>query len=260
MNYGKKSTQKREKELTSKSTMIRKKFYVIFCKSLLVCVFAVMVIGACSGVGVIRGIIASAPTIDDIVATPTGFLSTVLDANGNQTATLVASGSNRRAVTIDEIPKNLQHAFVAIEDERFYEHNGIDVTGIIRAGVKGVASGFHFSEGASTITQQLLKNTVFTSWTSESSMADKFERKFQEQYLALQLEKVVDKDWILENYLNAINLGQNTLGVGVASERYFGKDVSDLTLSECAVLAAITQNPSKYNPDYQSAGKFQAPH
>ena len=140
MNYGKKSTQKREKELTSKSTMIRKKFYVIFCKSLLVCVFAVMVIGACSGVGVIRGIIASAPTIDDIVATPTGFLSTVLDANGNQTATLVASGSNRRAVTIDEIPKNLQHAFVAIEDERFYEHNGIDVTGIIRAGVKGVAS------------------------------------------------------------------------------------------------------------------------
>ena len=69
----------------------------------------------------------------------------------------------------------------------------VGLTGIIRAGVKGVASGFHFSEGASTITQQLLKNTVFTSWTSESSMADKFERKFQEQYLALQLEKVVDK-------------------------------------------------------------------
>ena len=248
MNYGKKSTQKREKELTSKSTMIRKKFYVIFCKSLLVCVFAVMVIGACSGVGVIRGIIASAPTIDDIVATPTGFLSTVLDANGNQTATLVASGSNRRAVTIDEIPKNLQHAFVAIEDERFYEHNGIDVTGIIRAGVKGVASGFHFSEGASTITQQLLKNTVFTSWTSESSMADKFERKFQEQYLALQLEKVVDKDWILENYLNTINLGSGCYGVQTAAQTYFGKDAKDLTLSECAVLAAIPKAPTAYNP------------
>ena len=130
----------------------------------------------------------------------------------------------------------------------FYDHNGIDLQGILRAGLKGVASGFHFSEGASTITQQLLKNTVFTQWTSEQSMADKFERKFQEQYLALQLEKVVDKDWILENYLNAINLGQNTLGVGVASERYFGKDVSELTLSECAVLAAITQSPSYYNP------------
>ncbi len=247
MNYGKKSTRKQQKELVSKGTMIRKKFYVIFCKALLICFFAVIIVGGCSAFGVISGIIDSAPTIEDIDATPTGFLSTVLDNTGKETATLVASGSNRKYVTIDEIPLDLQHAFVAIEDERFYDHNGIDLQGIIRAGVKGVTSG-HFSEGASTITQQLLKNTVFTGWTSESSMAEKFERKFQEQYLALQLEKVVDKNWILENYLNAINLGQNTLGVGVASERYFGKDVSKLTLSECAVLAAITQSPTKYNP------------
>lgn len=248
MNYGKKRTQKRERELASKSTMIRKKFNVIFCKALLICFFAVVIVGGCSAFGVISGIVASAPTIDDIDATPTGYLTTVLDSEGNQTATLVASGSNRKYVTIDEIPLDLQHAFVAIEDERFYDHNGIDLQGILRAGLTGVASGFHFTQGASTITQQLLKNTVFTEWTSEQSMADKFERKFQEQYLALQLEKVVDKDWILENYLNAINLGQNTLGVGVASERYFGKDVSELNLSECAVLAAITQSPTKYNP------------
>ena len=160
-----------------------------------------MIVGGCSAFGVISGIIASAPSIEDIDATPTGYLTTVLDNQGNQTATLVASGSNRKYVTINEIPINLQHAFVAIEDERFYDHNGIDLQGILRAGLKGVASGFHFSEGASTITQQLLKNTVFTQWTSEQSMADKFERKFQEQYLALQLEKVVDKDWILENPL-----------------------------------------------------------
>ena len=248
MNYGKKRTRKRERELASKGTMIRKKFQVVFCKALLICFFAVVVIGGCSAFGIISGIIASAPSIEDINATPTGYLTTVLDAEGNQTATLVASGSNRKYVTLDEIPKDLQHAFVAIEDERFYEHNGIDIQGILRAGIKGIASGFHFKEGASTITQQLLKNTVFTDWVSEESLADKFERKFQEQYLALQLEKIVDKDWILENYLNAINLGQNTLGVGVASERYFGKDVSELNLSECAVLAAITQSPSKYNP------------
>ena len=248
MNYGKKRTRKRERELASKGTMIRKKFQVVFCKALLICFFAVVVIGGCSAFGIISGIIASAPSIEDINATPTGYLTTVLDAEGNQTATLVASGSNRKYVTLDEIPKDLQHAFVAIEDERFYEHNGIDIQGILRAGIKGIASGFHFKEGASTITQQLLKNTVFTDWVSEESLADKFERKFQEQYLALQLEKIVDKDWILENYLNAINLGQNTLGVGVASERYFGKDVSELNLSECAVLAAITKSPSKYNP------------
>lgn len=247
MNYGKKRTRKREQELVSKSTMIRKKFNVIFCKALLICFFAVLVVGGCAGFGVLAGVIDSAPTIDDIDATPTGYLTTVLDVNGNETATLVASGSNRKYVTIDEIPLDLQHAFVAIEDARFYDHNGIDLKGILRAGIVGITSG-RFSEGASTITQQLLKNTVFTEWTSESSFADKLERKIQEQYLALQLEKVVDKDWILENYLNAINLGQNTLGVGVASERYFGKDVSELTLSECAVLAAITNSPSYYNP------------
>ena len=247
MNYGKTHTSKKEKELTSKGIMWQKKFNVIFCKALLVCFFAAVIICGCTGFGVVRGIIDSAPSIEDIDATPTGYLSTVLDTDGNVTATLVSTGSNRKWVTIDEIPLDLQHAFVAIEDERFYDHNGIDLQGIIRAGVKGITSG-HFSQGASTITQQLLKNTVFTGWTSESSEADRFTRKIQEQYLAVQLEKIEDKQWIMENYLNAINLGQNTLGVGVAAERYFGKDVSELNLSECAVLAAITQNPTKYNP------------
>ena len=247
MNYGKNSTKKREKELTSKSTMIFKKFNIIFLKTLLVCFFAVLIIGGCAAIGIAKGVIDAAPEINLDDATPTGFLSTVLDTEGNQTAKLVATGSNRVYATIDVIPINLQHAFVAIEDERFYEHNGIDLKGILRAGIKGITSG-NFSEGASTITQQLLKNNVFTSWTNETSMADKFKRKIQEQYLALQLEKKVSKDWILENYLNTINLGQNTLGVQSASKRYFNKDVSELTLSECAVIAAITQNPSRFNP------------
>lgn len=247
MNYGKNSTKKREKELTSKRTMILKKFNIIFLKTLLVCFFAIVIIGGCAGFGIAKGVIDAAPEINLDDATPTGFLSTVLDTEGNQTAKLVATNSNRVYATIDEIPINLQHAFVAIEDERFYEHNGIDLKGILRAGIKGITSG-RFSEGASTITQQLLKNNVFTSWTNETSMADKFKRKIQEQYLALQLEKKVDKDWILENYLNTINLGQNTLGVQSASRRYFNKNVSELTLSECAVIAAITQNPSRLNP------------
>ena len=104
-----------------------------------------------------------------------------------------------------------------------------------------------FNEGASTITQQLLKNNVFDGWTTENER-QRVERKFQEQYLAIQLERKVSKEWIMENYLNTINLGQNTLGVQSASRRYFGKDVSELELSECAAIAAITQNPSRYNP------------
>lgn len=247
MNYGKNRTSKKEKELTSKSNMARKKFRITFLKAFLICFLAAIVIGIIAIIGMVRSVIKSAPDIDDIDATPTGYLSTVLDSDGNEIATLVASGSNRVYVTINEIPKDLQHAFVAIEDERFYDHNGIDLQGIARAAFKGVTSG-HFSEGASTITQQLLKNNVFTSWTSESTFSDKLERKLQEQYLAVQLEKNVDKDWILENYLNSINLGQNTLGVQAASKRYFNKDVSELDISECAVIAAITQNPSRYNP------------
>lgn len=246
MNYGKKSSSRKDKQIASTATLVRKKFTVIFCKALLVCFIAAIIIGGCAGFGILKGVIDSAPDIDDIDPSPTGYLSVVLDNQGNETAKLVASGSNRVYVTLDEIPLDMQHAFVAIEDERFYEHNGVDVKGIIRAGFKGLTSG-HFSQGASTITQQLLKNNVFEGWTDES-FSEKVERKIQEQYLAIELSKIKSKDWILENYLNTINLGQNTLGVQAASRRYFGKDVSSLTLSESAVIAAITKNPSKNNP------------
>lgn len=247
MNYGKKGTARKEKALTSKGTMVRKKFTVIFCKTLLIGFFAIAVIGGCAGVGIVKGIIDSAPDISTIDATPAGTLSVVLDTDGNRTAKLLTSGSNRSEISIDQMPKDLQHAFVAIEDERFYEHNGIDIKGIIRAGVTGITNGFHFNQGASTITQQLLKNNVFTDWTNETG-SDKWERKIQEQYLAIQLEKRESKEWIMGNYLNTINLGQNTLGVEQASLRYFNKHASELNLSECAVIAAITQSPSKYNP------------
>ena len=146
------------------------------------------------------------------------------------------------------IPENLAHAFVAIEDERFYEHNGIDVRGILRAFVKNLSSG-DLSEGASTITQQLLKNNVFTNWTQESTWLERFTRKIQEQYLAVEIEKKInDKNVILENYLNTINLGAGTYGVQAAARKYFNKDVWDLNLSECTTLAGITQNPTQYNP------------
>ena len=111
----------------------------------------------------------------------------------------------------------------------------------------GLTSG-NFSEGASTLTQQLIKNNVFPEFTEEKTFYDRLQRKIQEQFLALEIEKQMSKEEILEAYLNTINLGQNSLGVQSASQRYFGKDVSQLTLSECAVIAGITQSPSGYNP------------
>jgi penicillin-binding protein 1A len=247
MNYGKKGAQGKQLKITSRRTLIRKRFVVIFIKTMLIMSFAIVIASGCVGYGIYKGILDSAPSIDDIDPSPVGYLSTVLDNQGNEIDTLVASGANRVYATLDEIPQHVQNAFVAIEDARFYEHNGIDINGILRAGVKGVLSG-SFSEGASTITQQLLKNNVFTGWTGEVNFLERMERKLQEQYLAVELSKVKSKEWVLENYLNTINLGQNTLGIQSASRRYFGKSVSDLTLSEAAVIASITQNPSRWNP------------
>ena len=247
MNFGKRATNRKRNALASHSTMMGKKANVSILRIIFIALIAVLAIGCCMGIGAMRGLIDDAPDISEVNIVPVGEATFVYDANGDQLQNLTAPDSNRMPVTIDQIPLDLQHAVVAIEDERFYEHNGIDIRGILRAGVVGITTG-HFSEGASTITQQLIKNNVFTDWVNESTL-ERFERKFQEWYLALELEKQIkDKDVILQNYLNTINLGNGNYGVQAAAQDYFGKDVSDLTLSECTVLAGITQNPTKYNP------------
>ena len=252
MSYNKSSIRRKMQSADSKATKLKNKFIVSCIKVVMVFIIVVTVIVGSTGLGVAKGIIDSAPDISDIDVTPTGYSTTVLSADGQTIATLVGSGANRKYVTIDEIPLHTQHAFVAIEDSRFYEHNGIDLYGIARAavvGIKDVLSGDDMSQGASTITQQLIKNNVLTTWTGETTFIERLQRKIQEQYLALKLEEQVqDKDWILENYLNTINLGQNTLGIQAAANRYFGKDVSELTLSESAVIAGITKMPYSYNP------------
>ena len=247
MNYGKKSAAQKRNSLISRSSMMGKRARVSFIRLLFVSLIALCIGVTCLGIGSFKGVIDNAPDVDDIDIMPLGYATFLYDDQGNQIRKLAAPNANRLPVTLEQIPIELQHAVVAIEDERFYEHNGIDVRGILRAGVKALTSG-DFSEGASTITQQLLKNNVFTNWTSESTQLERFTRKFQEQYLAIQVEKKTDKDTILENYLNTINLGAGAYGVQAAARQYFDKDVWDLNLSECATLAGITQNPTKFNP------------
>lgn len=209
-----------------------------------------LVVIACliGGTLFLKKILSQTPQISPASVRPSGYFTTVYNADGSQELEkFIASGSNRIYKTIDVIPEHLQHAFVAIEDERFYEHNGVDIQGIVRAGVIGISSG-DLSQGASTITQQLIKNNVFPNFTQEKTFYDKVERKLQEQFLAVEIEKQMSKEEILECYMNTINLGQNTLGVQAASKRYFNKDVSELTLSESTVIAGITQNPGRYDP------------
>ena len=249
MDYSKESVREKQRQLQSSSVRWGRKFRLAIAKALLMCVLALGIIGISGALGVFKGIIDSAPTINLEDATPSRFSSFIYDSEGNQIAKLVAEDSNRVPVTMDQIPQDLADAFIAVEDARFYEHNGIDIQGIVRAAYVAVSSGFQRKEGASTITQQLIKNTVLTTWTQEKTLPEQAKRKVQEQYLAIQLEKnTQDKSKILEQYMNTINLGQSTLGVQAAAKRYFNKNVWDLTLSECAAIAGITKNPSRYNP------------
>ena len=231
---------KKENRKRKKKHFFLRSFFKLF----LLLVF----LGAGVGLGLVAFAACEAPKMDTLDVTPSGFRTEIVDDTGKTTRILAGEGANRVYVTLDRVPKELQEAFVAIEDARFYQHHGIDVKGIARAGVKGILNGFHFSEGASTITQQLLKNNVFTTWTQEKNLMDRVIRKVQEQYLAVRLEQKYSKAYILENYLNTINLGSGCWGVQAASMQYFGKEVSELSLSECAVLAGITKNPSAYSP------------
>ena len=232
---GKKKRSKKQKRTRK---LLKRAFLICLVLGLLLC----------AGVGVFVGIqIVNAPDISEIDATPSGYLTTVVDKDGNVMKNLFVAESNRVYVSLDVIPDHLEKAFIAIEDARFKTHKGIDIKGIFRAFYQGIKTG-SFSQGASTITQQLLKNNVLTGWVGEVTFYDRLCRKIQEQYLAVRLEQKFSKDWILENYLNTINLGGGTRGVQVAAQYYFGKDVSQLTLSESALIAGITQNPSGYNP------------
>ena len=155
--------------------------------------------------------------------------------------------SGAQWASLEQVPDLYKKAVLAVEDHRYYTHHGIDWISMARAVVHDIRV-MKLEQGGSTITQQLLKNNVFTDWTNESTQLERFTRKFQEQYLAVQIEKKYDKNVILENYLNTINLGAGSYGVQAASKKYFNKDVWDLNLSECATLAGITQNPTKFNP------------
>ena len=247
MNFGKKGIKAKYKNIHSVPKKSGTKILLTTVKVIIVCILLVGITVGFAGLGFVKGIIDNAPDASAIDLSPTGYATKVYDSAGNEIDSLVQSGSNRVYASLDEIPTHLIYAFVSIEDERFFEHNGIDIRGIFRAGIHGLTSG-RFDQGASTLTQQLIKNKLFNTGMGETTFMQSLKRKIQEQYLALELEKVYSKNDILEAYLNMINLGSNTLGVQAASRKYFDKDVWELTLSESAVIAAITQNPHYLNP------------
>ena len=208
-------------------------------RTLILLVLIFMLAGVGAVVGVAKAYMETAPTLDLTAIDDQAQTSFIYDAAGNL-ITDYKGTENRIMVSIDTMPMILRNAFVAVEDARFYTHNGIDVKRIVGAFISNFVTGGQ--QGGSTITQQLIKNTLLSSEQS-------YKRKIQEAYLAMQLETQYTKNEILESYLNTIYLGEDYYGVKVAAYNYFGKDnLNDLTLRECAMLAGMTRNPYYYNP------------
>lgn len=239
--YNDDGTKKRKKSIFRQSS--RKPNFVVSvlvsCFRILLVVLVCIVLavaGAVIGIG--KAYVETAPDLDLNLINKQAKTSFIYDANG-ELLTEYKGIENRVNVGIDYIPKNLQNAFVAAEDERFYQHKGVDVKRIVGAFISNFLN--NSTQGGSTITQQLIKNTVLSSEMS-------YKRKIQEAYLALQLEEKYEKPQILEAYLNTIYLGENYYGVKVAAKGYFNKDLHELSLRECAMLAGVTSYPYYYNP------------
>ncbi|WP_299094133.1 PBP1A family penicillin-binding protein [uncultured Metabacillus sp.] len=206
-------------------------------KKILLSLLAIGIVGMVAGGITFAAIVAGAPKLDD-KKLKDSFSSIIYDMNGNE---ITEFGQVKRTyVPYDDIPKVLKEAVLATEDARFYEHNGIDIIRLGGALVANVQEGFG-AEGASTITQQVIKNSLLTTDKTIS-------RKVQEIWLAFQLEQKYSKQEILEMYLNKIYFPGNVYGVAQAAESFYGKELSELELHEAAMIAGMPQSPNNYNP------------
>lgn len=234
------STEETKPNSNKPSKKKKKKSLNKVLKMIVILLLLIVFTGASVALGIAYSWISSAEPLDTQEVFNLDQTTYIVDENDNVIDKLHAN-ENRSIVSLDQIPKNLQNAFIAIEDKRFYKHNGIDPQRIVGSLIEDIKQR-RLAHGASTITQQLIKNVYLTK-------DKKWKRKVVEMYYALQLERQFTKEQILEAYLNTIGLGGNNIsGVQEAALYYFGKDVSELTLAESAVIAGITNLPSAYSP------------
>ncbi|MDE1549068.1 PBP1A family penicillin-binding protein [Jeotgalibaca caeni] len=230
--------QKKKKPVNKK----RKQKKGSIWKKIILSIVGLGVLGVVAGAVLFFYYVSSAPEIDRADLTDP-VPSQILDIDGNVVKEVGAGSQNRELVSIEEIPQVLQDAVVSIEDQRFYDHIGVDPIRILGAAFANLQEG-GVSQGGSTITQQLIKLSYFS--TSEEDQTLK--RKAQEAWMAIQLEQVLSKDEILALYINKVYMGNNAYGMGTAAEYYFGKELSDINLQEAATLAGLPQAPSYYDP------------
>ena len=200
--------------------------------------------------------LAAKSTADDFLELPVGLTSDVpptrtriLDAEGGLIATLFLE--NRVNVRLDQVPKHVRDAVIAIEDSRFYAHNGVDTKGTLRAAVNNTAAG-GVTQGGSTLTQQYVKNALLAAANDEAGQKaateQSVQRKLREARYALAIEKQLSKDEILTRYLNIAYFGNGAYGIAAAAQYYWGKPVQRLTIAQGAMLAGLVQNPGRFDP------------
>lgn len=229
------STSKHQKRKKKHRLNMKRLFKFALMLCLVMCVLAG---------GLVAYTVATTPPIDpDKIYEMLSENSVLYDDEGNVVDSLYLNDGLRTNVNYNQLPKNLVNAFVAIEDKTFWKHHGFNFVRIFGAIIEGVTQGERIS-GTSTITQQLARNLYLAETKSSYSIT----RKIREAYYTIQLESKLSKEQILEAYLNTIYLGSRSNGVQAASQAYFSKNVEDLNLAECAVLATLPQSPNSFAP------------
>ena len=227
-----------------RSTVLAIVFGVVKCLVVVGVVCGFFALGLVLGIA--KAYIDTTPSLDVSTLTKSDRTSYIYDCNGNEITTY-ASMEFRDWANIDEIPDNLKNALIAVEDVRFYKHGGLDFKRLFSAVINTLRNTN--THGGSTITQQLIKNKVLSNIQS-------YKRKIQEAYLAYELENTVSKDLILEAYMNDVYLGDSNYGFKTAAKDYFGKEMSELTIRECAMLAGMVQKPNYTNPRANTYKRF----
>ncbi|NFF61862.1 PBP1A family penicillin-binding protein [Clostridium botulinum] len=248
-----KGTKSSQSKKTSSKKTKKKKFKPF--KIILISLLSLFIISTIVAGGLVLAVMKTAPDLDIHEIVAASDASKIYDDKGELIDNIITS-KKKILVKYDELPKNLVNAFVSIEDERFFEHKGIDfkrIAGAFLIDIKNMLKGNSGLQGASTITQQLIKNTLFE--THGNTLNDKVRRKVQEWYLAPKLEKEVGKEVIMETYLNTIYLGGRAIGVGAAADQYFGVSINKLDLIQCAFIAGLPQSPSVYYPYSRTSKK-----
>lgn len=241
-----------KKKMKVKSNSSKSKKRRIF-DSIAVIVIACVMVASLAGYLVLNNLILADGRNYDDTLTQGDVPTTILDKNG-ETATQISGGDGMREnITFDQVPQVVIDAFLAVEDSRFYKHNGFDLPRFLKSMLENIKHGA-FAQGGSTLTMQMIDVTHVTT-TDEQNAFEKLIAKAQEVFLALDAEGTITKDEIIMRYLNFVNFGGPARGIQIAAEYYFGKDVSEINLSEAAFLAGVVNAPNAYNPylNYENA-------